>query len=197
MERRQNSIISSSCISKISRKISRPDFDPFCPQNFFSNFPPPENPFLLFTRESLETGGEAVNTKRERCCRECFPFFSPPAFFPLSFPPRLLFLRSPAEFNSLVQDKRKKIITRLFFPAFRKIYVPLPRSSCSRVPNFANSERARVGIVSRFIRIRNVAPNNFFLPFSKLPEDDYSSKRNIALHSFSEARSSVTSDSKE
>lgn len=99
----------------------------------------------MFTRESLETGGEAVNTKRERCCRECFPFFSPPAFFPLSFPPRLLFLRSPAEFNSLVQDKRKKIITRLFFPAFRKIYVPPPRSSCSRVPNFANSERARVG----------------------------------------------------
>lgn len=150
----------------------------------------------------METGGEAVNTKRERCCRECFPFFSPPAFFPLSFPPRLLFLRSPAEFNSLVQDKRKKIITRLFFPAFRKIYVPPPRSSCSRVPNFANSERARVGnglelFRIRFIRIRNVAPNNFFLPFCKLPEDDYSSKRNIALHSFSEARSSVTSDSKE
>lgn len=60
--------------------------------------------------------------------------FSPPAFFPpLSLSPYLLFLRSQAEFNSLAQDKRKKIITRSFFPAFSKnlrpSFVPLRRPS--------------------------------------------------------------------
>lgn len=97
-----------------------PVFDPF--RNFSSNF------FLLSfcpTENRCGKGDTNVNTKRERCCENArFPFFSPPAFFPLFLPPCFFFDPRRGLIHSSAQDKRKKIIARLFFPAFRKIYVP-------------------------------------------------------------------------
>lgn len=109
-----------------------PVFDPF--RNFSSNF------FLLSfcpTENRCGKGDTNVNTKRERCCENArFPFFSPPAFFPLFLPLCLLFLRSQARFNSLVRaGQAEKNNCKIIFPRVSKNLRPLLFSSscCSRI----------------------------------------------------------------